>query len=1178
MRNNKKRGFTLVELLVVIAILAILATVSVVGYTSFIESATVSNDENLATQLNKFLLAYQANSNSEYYGQEITEDNVWFITQEILEESGIDELEPQALKYDYHFYYDFTDKQYVVKKDSDVGVSFAQRVLGLFANAAVTGDKPGNVFTTEGRYFLVDTKGSDLADVVRAFYTFEGTDDELKELLNGASGSSALLALKEYAKTTIIVTENGLVHLGTTGNKTVFVHAEAPSIEITDETLFADSVNVFVPTGTTITTLAIPGGKVVFDEKNWSALETQVDINFVNDTVELALSKNSASVHKLVGEDKIQLGDVVVATLKYMNPVDSFKINAENDGAQEYQDYLRGEETIDRIFVSLQNFGEGLKLFAEKEIGVQNAADSENKNAVSKDDPNYKWVISKIIDKNGNAISDIASIASIEGNVLKLANPATYDTTIQYIEVTATSLVNKDGYAKDEGVHAERIVEVHLAAITGVDFALNGQSWNWTGDATTVDVTLLYSGTDGEGNAISTYPLKSTIHSNNWNSDIDMDANIVVSSSDETVIKVANGSSTTEGQTITNIATVTPVKEGDTTLTVKLGYYRTLTINVHVEDISSATAIKQLNSGIIYVGNGDAIRLEEIFTNTSNIPEGSYILVTTNAASGETWQQMMSPTNRGVLDVDSTGVKIDDADYVVNYDPNDKYIPLIPNSGKLIKLEDADGNPVDIGEYNTIKFAGAHSDMTTKVSIAIFNNGVRISDDVTVSVVDGVNYSHWDEFTKGSTGVASVNTSIVLLNDIAITPVTGIVNKSDELNKLSDNYAGRGGLTIAAGKKLYGNLQTIDLKGLSFNGTGFVTLNKGAEIHDVRIVADVFPKVSLKADHDYGTNVVFVPYGGKITNSYLSGARAPLAVGEENSGSIDNIVTLDDVVLFGGTYANLDLRGKVTLKLVNNIVTINQPYGDDPTTTDKDESKVGTGITAWLEADPTTYKIDTSALTSLKQYNFINQSMSSLLGTLTISKDISYTFNFLGEHTIRANIKVDVPLSSVYNKIFTNIDTYRNLGLIYGSDTTPYVNTGIVSVKAGIGDIVSYGGDIKNCFANTNYGYTTFNADVAVESTALESGLSDRIVSYALNLIGKSASADFYIYSPKQTVENNQKLFEESQYAVEIYSPVEMDGCKAYDFQNGKIIYDVFEYETTDTNGNNILDLIGPKK
>ena len=39
---NTRKGFTLVELLVVIAILAILATVSVVGYTSFIKSADES--------------------------------------------------------------------------------------------------------------------------------------------------------------------------------------------------------------------------------------------------------------------------------------------------------------------------------------------------------------------------------------------------------------------------------------------------------------------------------------------------------------------------------------------------------------------------------------------------------------------------------------------------------------------------------------------------------------------------------------------------------------------------------------------------------------------------------------------------------------------------------------------------------------------------------------------------------------------------------------------------------------------------------------------------------------------------------------------------------------------------------------------------------------------------------
>ncbi len=57
MNKKTKKGFTLVELLVVIAILAILATVSVVGYTSFIDKANQSVDQQTVTQMNKVLLA-----------------------------------------------------------------------------------------------------------------------------------------------------------------------------------------------------------------------------------------------------------------------------------------------------------------------------------------------------------------------------------------------------------------------------------------------------------------------------------------------------------------------------------------------------------------------------------------------------------------------------------------------------------------------------------------------------------------------------------------------------------------------------------------------------------------------------------------------------------------------------------------------------------------------------------------------------------------------------------------------------------------------------------------------------------------------------------------------------------------------------------------------------------------
>ncbi|MBR2381417.1 MAG: type II secretion system protein [Clostridia bacterium] len=50
MKKNTKKGFTLVELLVVIAILAILASVAVVGYTAFIKKA---NDAKISTEVDQ---------------------------------------------------------------------------------------------------------------------------------------------------------------------------------------------------------------------------------------------------------------------------------------------------------------------------------------------------------------------------------------------------------------------------------------------------------------------------------------------------------------------------------------------------------------------------------------------------------------------------------------------------------------------------------------------------------------------------------------------------------------------------------------------------------------------------------------------------------------------------------------------------------------------------------------------------------------------------------------------------------------------------------------------------------------------------------------------------------------------------------------------------------------------
>lgn len=71
---TKRKAFTLVELLVVIAIVAILAVAGVVGYTIFIDKARISNAETELHQI-KTLITTEAMSNPAIT---ITEDEILF--------------------------------------------------------------------------------------------------------------------------------------------------------------------------------------------------------------------------------------------------------------------------------------------------------------------------------------------------------------------------------------------------------------------------------------------------------------------------------------------------------------------------------------------------------------------------------------------------------------------------------------------------------------------------------------------------------------------------------------------------------------------------------------------------------------------------------------------------------------------------------------------------------------------------------------------------------------------------------------------------------------------------------------------------------------------------------------------------------------------------------------------
>ena len=133
MKNNKKKGFTLIELLVVIAILAILATVSIVGYTSFLNKAKMSVDQQLVDQINNVIAAESVTNKPASY------DDV----DELLKDNGYNSpLVPSYSKYTFAYLADqnvmvLVENGKVVYPEKYAGASLANIDYTVNSNSAL---------------------------------------------------------------------------------------------------------------------------------------------------------------------------------------------------------------------------------------------------------------------------------------------------------------------------------------------------------------------------------------------------------------------------------------------------------------------------------------------------------------------------------------------------------------------------------------------------------------------------------------------------------------------------------------------------------------------------------------------------------------------------------------------------------------------------------------------------------------------------------------------------------------------------------------------------------------------------------------------------------------------------------------------------------------------------------
>ncbi len=901
MKKQQKKAFTLVELLVVIAILAILSTVAVVGYTSFIKKADISNDQTVAEQLNRRLEAMKADVSSPYYGQEIHAGNIREITRYILDDAGMAKLEPKAEKYGYDFYFNLETGVYESVDPVTAGRSdkALEGLLGYYGKAAGVGDyadsdyevRLENSFTTDNKYFLVSTT-SEVAELITEIYgrTVSGSA-AVQQLIDDLQDT----VLKDFINSAVIVTDGMNYRSNETVPTTVFFTNGVNHLTVKTDTkvdgswgnlstkdVIADTLHVTVPNTVT-----------AYDADS---------LNFVN---------SDATVYSDMTSDELALKAIAGITNATLNLTDGeFKTDGtviKNESTEKQFNY---DNKIDKVDVVR---GESAEADLKNPVGVLlngNASLSKDTIVVPAEVSNFKILLSFTGGDDskpvlGRNIVDLAITPYVGENPVdkgSIFETAEYVVDGEYINVVfkGNERPTKIDIVATTDAGLQVILFVQVETITSATVKL--------GDADTLDVyaPINVELVSMDGNPVESALELSSVVTLLGNSGI-CAQNIYCnyeSKSGSATVNYADGKLTTSG-TGSGVLTVTVGTENYAYLTYKA--------NLTIANAKDFAVQPVHENNFTALGNQNAVSLASLFTlnGVTTLPEGAKLLIHNGQTMAD--NTYMNP-KRGVVYTEDIG-------------------------GKTLSEVSIDWTKVDASAEDTVYI------------LVVDKDGVRISVDVEVLIVDALNVTKYDDFALNDS--KAFTKSIVLLSDIAMP---------------SDGY-----MTIGKNLALYGNGYTLDVTA-GRREDGIITL--AGTLRDIKIIGEVYPDFVFSRGDEYGSSAVVANNGAYIYNSYISNTRAPLMV---NSGTI----VIEDSVLFGGRYANVDAVGG-TLTIRGTVTTVQQVVEAN----DKNKTKViGLGISAWFNDSKKTVLIEDGA--NLVQYNFIDQSIKDHLPTLDVVSGVS---------------------------------------------------------------------------------------------------------------------------------------------------------------------------------------------